>query len=334
MTKTSAPSTGSISEIIHRPPAELKPWPTNPRLHPPKQRFKLKNSIFKFGFTVPALVDEQGFILSGHCRVDVAKELGLPTIPTRVVAGWTPAQKRAYVIADNKMALLAEWDMPLLKSELEFLSEQVIDIEDTAFSTAEIDLMFDESGADDPDDLQAEDVVPDAAITQAGDCWQLGEHRLLCASALDSASYATVLGTDRAQMCITDPPYNVPIDGHVCGSGKVKHREFAMASGEMTSGEFIAFLGQFLMHTHAACVDGAISFVCIDWRHTGELLAAAEPLFGTARQMCVWVKDNAGMGSFYRSQHELVYAFKKGSAAHINNFELGQHGRYRTNVWN
>ena len=220
MTKTSAPSTGSISEIIHRPPDEFKRWPTNPRLHPPKQRFKLKNSILKFGFTVPALVDEESFILSGHCRVDVAKELGLPTIPTRMVVGWTPAQKRAYVIADNKMALLAEWNMPLLKSELEFLSEQVIDIEDTAFSTAEIDLMFDESGADDPDDLQAEDVVTDAAISQAGDCWQLGEHRLLCASALDSASYATVMGTDRAEMCMTDPPYNVPIDGHACGGGR------------------------------------------------------------------------------------------------------------------
>jgi hypothetical protein len=278
-------------------------------------------------------VDEQNFILSGHCRVDVAKELGLLTVPTRTVTGWTAAQKRAYVIADNKVALLAEWDLPLLKSELEFLTDQAIDIEDTGFSTAEIDLMFIEPGTEDPDDLQV-DAGPENPVSQMGDLWQLGEHRLLCGDALDAASYETVLGGEQAQMSISDVPYNVPINGHVGGGGKTKHREFAMASGEMSSAEFTAFLGKYFEHTHAALVDGAISFNFIDWRHVPELLAASAPKFGGPRQMCVWVKDNAGMGSFYRSQHELVYAFKKGSSPHINNFELGQHGRDRTNVWN
>jgi len=193
--------------------------------------------------------------------------------------------------------------------------------------------MFIEPGTEDPDDVQVEAVLEEP-VSQLGDLWQLGEHRLLCGDALDAASYAAVLDGEQAQMSISDVPYNVPIDGHVCGGGKIKHREFAMASGEMSPAEFTAFLGKYFAHTHAALIDGGISFAFIDWRHAPELLAAAAPRFEAPRQMCVWVKDNAGMGTFYRSQHELVYAFKKGSAPHINNFELGQHGRYRTNVWN
>ena len=321
----------ALSGIVERSPADLKPWPTNPRTHGDKQLTKLIASIRTFGFTIPALVDEDSVLLSGHGRVQAALKLHLQSIPTRVISGLTEAQKRAYVIADNKLALLSSWDLSLLNAEMTLLLESDFEIETTGFSTAEIDLMFTED-AGDPGDLQEQDIV-EAVVTRLGDLWQLGGHRLLCGNALEASAYDAVLAGAKAQMCITDPPYNVPIDGHVCGSGKVKHKEFAMASGEMSSSQFTSFLQSALTHLHAAVIDGAIVYAFMDWRHGAQLQAAAEPVFGPPRQLCVWVKDNAGMGTFYRSQHELVYVFKKGDAPHINNFELGQHGRYRTNVW-
>jgi DNA modification methylase len=275
-------------------------------------------------------------ILSGHGRVQAAKELGLEQIPTRVLAGLSEAKKRAYVIADNKIAQLSGWDQALLKSELEILIREEFEIEATGFSTAEIDLMFDgpeEVSGTDPDDLQADD-IPKEVASRKGDLWQLGRHRLLCGDALVPDGYMAVLQDGLAQMIITDPPYNVPIAGHVCGSGKIQHKDFAMASGEMSQPEFTAFLNAAFSQLHAFSQDGAIQFIFMDWRHSREIQDAALPLFGSPRQLCVWAKDNAGMGTFYRSQHELVFVFKKGEAPHINNFELGQHGRYRTNVWN
>lgn len=318
--------------IVERAPGDLKPWPTNPRTHSDKQLAKLKASMTKFGFTAPVLVDEAGVVLGGHGRVQAAKELGLASIPTRVISGLSQADKRAYVIADNKIAMLAAWDLGLLKSELELLINDDFEIETTGFSTAEVDLMFEDHPSD-PAELQPEDVV-DEVVTLAGDLWRLGDHLLLCGDALAADAYKLVMNGALAQMSITDPPYNVPINGHVCGSGKVKHKEFAMAAGEMSASQFTAFLQTAFSHMHAVAADGAIKCIFMDWRHTQELLEATKPLFGAPRQLCVWVKDNAGMGTFYRSQHELVYVFKKGSAPHINNFELGQHGRYRTNVWN
>lgn len=326
---------GSLSthELVYRRPEHLHPWPNNPRTHSDKQLAKLKASIQKFGFTAPVLIDEKGVILSGHGRVQAAKQLALATIPTVVITGLTEAEKRAYVIADNKIAHLSGWDEGLLKSEIAILMQEEFEIETTGFSTAEVDLMFDDLPAQAGDDLQGEDLsVP--SVTLPGDLWQLGDHRLLCGNALEAEAYKVLLQGEQAQVVVTDPPYNVPIDGHVCGNGKVKHKEFAMASGEMSPAEFTAFLTTAFSHLHAACQDGAITYLFMDWRHNREVQAAAEPLFGPLRQLCVWVKDNGGMGTFYRSQHELVFVYKKSDAPHINNFELGQHGRYRTNVWN
>jgi DNA modification methylase len=325
----------NASGLIDRPPGDLKPWPGNPRTHNDKQLAKLKTSIQKFGFTAPVLVDEAGFILSGNGRVQAAKALELPTIPTRIITGLSEAKKRAYVIADNKLAQLAGWDATLLKGELELLIAENFDIETTGFSTAEIDILFDgaeEPSGSDPNDLQPDD-IPAEVVSRQGDLWRLGSHSLLCGDALNPDNYKTIMQGALAQMVISDPPYNVPIDGHVCGSGKIHHDEFKMASGEMTAGEFTAFLNTAFYHTHASSQDGAVHFYFMDWRHTLEIQKAAHPLFGSPLQLCVWVKDNAGMGTFYRSQHELVFVFKKGEASHINNFELGQHGRYRTNVW-
>ena len=326
----------TASGIIERLPEDLKPWSNNPRTHSEKQLTKLRASIQKFGFTAPVLTDESGVILSGHGRVHAAMSLGLPTIPTRVLTGLTETQKSAYVIADNKIAALSKWDDALLKSELEILIQQDFDIEVTGFSTAEIDIMFDDvndSVASNPDDLQPEDET-DLVVSRVGDLWELGDHRLLCGNALDATCYETLMQGDLAQMVITDFPYNVAINGHVCGNGKIKHKEFAMASGEMSVSEFTGFMKSAFSHIHAFAQEGAIVYGFMDWRHTMEIQSAALFLFGAPRQLCIWVKDNGGMGSFYRSQHELVFVFKKGDAPHINNFELGQHGRYRTNVWN
>jgi len=336
-----APATNVASKTSHEPgivfraPSELRPWPGNPRTHGDRQLTALKAAIRKFGFTAPVLVDPAGFILSGHGRVQAARDLSLASIPTRVIDGLSESAKRAYVIADNKLALLSDWDKAQLKAELEILMHTEFDIETTGFSTAEIDLMLDgqsEPDKADSDDLQESDVRPDV-ISQEGDLWLLGGHRLLCADALSPASFEAVMQGELAQMIVTDPPYNVPIEGHVCGTGKIKHAEFAMASGEMSSKEFTAFLNRALSNIHAHSQNGSIVYAFMDWRHTREIQDAAEPLFGPPKQLCVWVKDNAGLGSFYRSRHELVFVFKKGSAKHVNNFQLGEHGRYRTNVW-
>jgi len=321
--------------ILSRLPNDLTPWPTNARTHSKKQLVKLKASIEKFGFTAPVLVDENGVILSGHGRVEAAMELGLEAVPTREISGLTETEKRAYVLADNKIAQLSGWDNGILKSEMEILIEEDFNIDSTGFTTAEVDLMFDDGVPSEvSEDEFQEDDVPVDVVSKPGDLWQMGDHLLLCGNALESECYKNLMQGDEAQMVITDPPYNVPITGHVCGKGKVKHQEFAMASGEMSESEFTKFLSDTFSLIHASMQDGSIFFSFMDWRHMGEVLASSEPIFGKLRQLCVWNKDNGGMGTFYRSQHELVFVFKKGGAVHINNFELGQHGRYRTNVWN
>jgi len=320
----------AISGIVEQRPSVLKPWANNPRRHNPKQLFKLKKSIGKFGFTIPILVDETRVILAGEARWQVAQELELDAAPTRVISGLTQADKRAYVLADNKLALLSNWDAELLRDEIQLLIDEDFEIDLTGFSTVEIDLLIEQPLAD--AELRPQD-VPEQMVSHLGDRWVLGEHRLLCGDALSPASYSSLLGSDQAQMVITDPPYNVKINGHPGGLGKIKHKEFVMASGEMSSPAFIEFLRSASEQLKTFTVAGAIQYIFMDWRHQAELLAATQPIFGAPKQLCVWVKDNAGMGSMYRSQHELVFVFKTGTDRHVNNFELGQHGRYRTNVW-
>ena len=320
------------------PVSALRPWAKNARTHSKKQIRQIAESIRTFGFTNPILVDGERTILAGHGRVEAAKLMGMDRVPCVRLEYMTPEQKRAYVLADNKLALNAGWDDELLAEELRALLEVDIDfdIEVTGFSISEIDslvegLIPEEPG--DPDD----DVVPNmddrASRCQAGDIWQLGPHRLICGSALEPAVVAALMNGETARMVFTDPPYNVPIDGHVGGSGAVKHREFAMASGEMSKPEFIAFLRTSFQNLADVSTDGSIHFICMDWRHMDEMLRAGDGVYSELKNLIVWAKDNGGMGTFYRSRHELIFAFKNGTAPHINSFELGQHGRYRTNVW-
>lgn len=324
-----------ISNIIERHPGELKPSPNNPRTHPEKQLTLIASSMRQVGFTNPVLIDEDSVILSGHGRVLAAMRIGLATIPTRVISGLSRSQKRAYVIGDNKLGLLSSWDPTLLKSEMEILIADDFKIELTCFSTAEVDLMFDDQAStskQSADDVQSEDIT-NHVVSRLNDLWRMGNHYLHCQNALSWDAYQEVMQGGTAQMVITDPPYNVKISGHVCGNGKVQHKEFPMASGEMSPAQFMEFLSLAFLHLKEASQDGAVIYFFMDWRHIRELHDAAVPLFGSPRQLCVWDKGTGGMGTFYRSQHELVCVFRKGDTPHINNFELGQHGRYRTNVW-
>jgi DNA modification methylase len=223
-----------------------------------------------------------------------------------------------------------------LALELQELVSLDFDMSVTGFSVTEIDLVLDAQGAKDhsaEDALDRIPPVPKTAATRSGDVWTLGAHRLVCGDAQLEATYDLLLGDEKVDLVFTDPPYNVPIDGHVSGLGKVSHREFAFASGEMSAAEFVGFLTATLGAIAQRCKDGAIAFVCMDWRHMGELLSAGQKAFTELKNLCVWNKTNGGMGTFYRSKHELVFVYKVGTAPHTNTFELGQTGRYRTNVW-
>lgn len=324
--------------IEHLDPASLRPWARNARTHSKKQLRQIAESIRTFGFTNPVLIDQTGTILAGHGRVEAAKSLGMEAVPCLRIEHMTEAEKRAYVIADNKLALNAGWDEEMLAHELQGLlaTENIgFDIGVIGFEVAEIDSLVEGLTPEEPGNPE-DDRSPETAPRRVhpGDIWQMGTHRLICGDALDPRVLADLMEGELARMVFADPPYNVKIDGHVGGSGKIKHREFAMASGEMTDGEFTAFLTTALRNLADHSVVGSIHFLCMDWRHMREMLAAGHAVYDELKNLIVWAKDNGGMGTFYRSRHELIFAFKKGMAPHVNSFELGQHGRYRTNVWN
>lgn len=324
--------------LIEMLPLEsLQPASRNARTHSDRQIEQLAESMRQFGFTSPILIDENRRIIAGHGRAQAAHLMGLEHVPTIRLSHLSQDQKRALALADNKLALNAGWDAELLAAELTELGELDFDLPVLGFSQDELDTIFADAQAADPttpdSDLDAVPPLPRTPSTKMGDVWRLGRHFLLCGDARDATAIKDLLRGEQADIIFTDPPYNVPIDGHVCGSGRIRHREFAMGVGEMTSAEFIDFLVATLGPAAACCRDGAIAFACMDWRHAGELTAAGAKVFSELKNVCVWNKKNAGMGTFYRSKHELVFVFKVGSAAHINNFGLGDKGRYRTNVW-
>ncbi|MCB2051701.1 MAG: ParB N-terminal domain-containing protein [Novosphingobium sp.] len=320
-----------------RPPGALKPAARNARTHSRKQLRQIADSITRFGFTNPVLVDEDDQILAGHGRVAAAQLLGLNEVPALCIGDLSSKERKAYALADNKLALNAGWDQELLALELQELIDLEFDVELTGFSLAEVDFTLDAARDSAPDvkEQNSDQIPPMAkeAITRPGDVWQLGRHRLLCGDAREPEHYDVIMGDARADIIFTDPPYNVPIDGHVCGLGRVRHREFAMGAGEMSASQFTAFLGRALgnMVRHARI--GAIIYVCMDWRHMRELLEAGDECGLQLKNLVVWNKTNAGMGTFYRSKHELIFVFKYGDAPHVNSFGLGETGRYRTNVW-
>ncbi len=328
----------TLSGTVSVPISRLTPNSQHARTHSARQIRKIAASIERFGFVNPVLIDAENGIFAGHGRVDAAKTLGWTEIPTLRVEHLSDADKRAYILADNRLAEEAVWDREILAIELQGLIDLDVSIELTGFDLAEVDQVLEEQASAKAAEPDLADEIPpvpqeDAVVSRPGDMWELGSHRLLCADATCGDAYQTLLGDDDASLIFTDPPYNVPIAGHVSGLGRVQHREFAMASGEMSPEAFRAFLTTVFAHMAAHSADGAIHFVCMDWRHMGETLAAGEAVYTELKNLCVWAKNNGGMGSFYRSRHELVFVFKNGTAPHINTFELGQTGRYRTNAW-
>ncbi|MES0022086.1 MULTISPECIES: DNA methyltransferase [unclassified Mesorhizobium] len=317
----------------------LTPYRNNARTHSKKQIRQIADSIEKFGFTNPVLVDEKNNVLAGHGRLSAARLLGWKEVPTLSITHLNEAQKRAYIVADNRIAEKAGWDKQILAIELQALVDLDFDVSLTGFDIPEVDLIISEFSPNNQDDESEEDEtgLPEQsagpAITRPGDLFLLGEHRLLCGNTLSKENFETLMQGEKASVCFTDPPYNVPIGGHVSGLGKTSHREFAMASGEMSDDEFAGFLEQSFSLIAGSSKPGAIAFVCMDWRHIAETTLAGKQTFGDLLNLCVWNKTNAGMGSLYRSQHELVLVFRNGKEPHRNNVELGKHGRHRSNVW-
>lgn len=322
--------------IEHLPIRALKPYGQNPRTHSRRQIRKIAKSIEQFGFVNPVLIGDDLTIIAGHGRVEAAKLLGLGKVPTLRLSHLNEAQRQAYVLADNRLALDAGWDRELLVLELQNLIDLGFEVELTGFETGEIDVLLEEA-AEAEIDPGPEDQIPEIAIgpatSRSGDLWILGNHRLLCGDAREPSAYEVLLGGEHVDAVFTDPPYNVPIAGHVSGKGRIQHREFAMAVGEMSETEFVAFLKATLLPAATASRAGAVHFVCMDWRHSAELQAAGREIYSALLNLCVWTKTNGGMGSLYRSQHELIFVFRVGQTSHRNNVELGRHGRNRTNVW-
>lgn len=313
-------------------PATLRVPPSHARKHDGKQIEQVAISIDQFGFVVPIVADDQGLIAAGVGRWQAARLRRLDAVPVIRVQFLSEADRRAFALADNRLAELSSWDEELLRGELEFLFEQDYDFSVTGFGLGDLDLSIGTNAKpEDSVELPAADAV---AVSRTGDLWLIGPHRLYCGNARDAASYEVLLGDDRAAMVFADPPYNVPIDGHVSGLGKVKHREFAEASGELSQAEFTTMLRTVFKHCVRFSVDGSIHFQCMDWRHIREMLDAADGVYSAFKQLIVWVKSNAGMGTFYRSRHELLFVFKSGTASHTNNFGLGDRQRgHRSNVW-
>lgn len=318
--------------VALKSPLSLKPYANNPRTHSKAQIKQIAESIKAFGWTNPILIDDKDGVIAGHGRLEAAKLLGLTEVPVIRLTDMTEGQRRAYIIADNKLAQNAGWDQSLLRLELGALEIECPDLslEAIGFSVGEMDVLLNA-----PEDTPAPLPVlkPGPTVSQPGDLRLLGDHRLYCGSALDPEAFASLLDGDKASAMFTDPPYNVPVDGHVCGKGSIRHGEFVMASGEMSDAEFRQFLKTFCQNVREVLSPGTVAFICMDWRHIRDLIEVGEASLGELLNLCVWNKMKGGMGSLYRSQHELVPVFRAPGGKHRNNVELGRHGRDRTNVW-
>ena len=337
LTPAPSPSAGRKLAIDYIPIDQLKLDPKNPRLHSRKQIRQIANSIASFGFNVPVLIDAGGTVIAGHGRVLAAKELAWSEVPTIAIEHLDGAQRRAFAIADNRLTENSTWNDQFLAEQLKELSilDLDFDLEATGFDMGEIDLRIEslDRKPDAPDPADQLPAIQNQAISRLGDLWLLGRHRVVCGNALEPSAYAILMENAKAHLVFTDPPYNVPIQGHVSGLGAVQHREFPMASGEMSEGEFERFLLTCFRHLCAFSRAGSVHFICIDWRHLREFLGAGAETYGSLSNLCVWVKSNGGMGSLYRSRHELIGVYKNGKASHRNNVQLGRYGRNRTNVW-
>jgi DNA modification methylase len=315
------------------PISSLKPNQNNARKHSPKQLALIGTSLSRWGFLVPIVTDKDGTIVAGMGRYLAAQDLNYDHVPIISREFLSEADRRAFALAENRLAELGGWDDDLLQVELKFLFEADYDLTVTGFELKDLDFTIgDVVAKEEAVQLPALGAV---AVSRPGDHWLFDDRfSLYCGNARHAESYEIVLRGEQAAMVIADPPYNVLIDGHVSGLGKVRHSEFLEASGELNPSEFTAFLRSIFRNCARFSTDGSIHYHCMDWRHVREILDAADGVYSQFKQLVVWNKaGNAGMGSFYRSQHELIFVFKSGRGRHTNNFSLGETGRYRTNVW-
>ncbi len=321
--------------VIYLPIEQIQSNLNNPRIHKPRQINALVKSLKAFGFNIPIAIDAEYKIIAGNARLEAAKKLGMEQVPTICLDHLCPDQITAFIIADNRLSEMASWDDKLLAIQLKELSivDLNFDLEATGFTMGEIDLRIE--GLDNAPEADEDDaeVKQGPAVSVLGDLWMLGNHRLLCGNAQSDGAFQLLMDTKSAGMVITDPPYNVKIDGHAGGKGKIKHAEFAMASGEMSVDEFTQFLQTTFSLLVKHSYPGTVHTIFMDWRHLPEILAASKSTYSAMLNMCVWVKNQAGMGSLYRSQHELALIYRNGNTSHQNNVQLGCFGRYRTNVW-
>jgi DNA modification methylase len=325
-----------LHPITELPISKLRPSERNARTHSKKQVEQIVKSIRRFGWTYPILVDELGNILCGVGRWLAAQKMGLTKVPVISLTHLGDTEKRALILADNKIAANAAWDRKVLADELGELAVLLpqidLTLEITGFEAGEVDgLMGDYV---DPERDPADELphLASRSTSQLGDLWLLNRHRLYCGDSSEETDVRALMGRRLAAMAFSDPPYNVKIRATV-GRGKIKHREFAFASGEMSPSQFVAFLKKWMRLAVQFSEDGSIHYICIDWRHLAEILAAGEDIYTELKNVVVWAKTNAGQGSFYRSQHEFIFVFKNGDGPHQNNVELGRHGRNRSNVW-
>jgi DNA modification methylase len=322
---------GLSDRVVWRPLTDLSPYPHNARKHPEAQIERLMRAM-KAAFTNPILIDENDTILAGHGRLEAAKRLAMPKIATLTLFGLSEAEKRSVVIADNRIPEQATWDFQALKSNFSALIEIDFDVELTGFTTGEVDLIIDESTEPEAETCDETFSVDGPAVSRLGDKWLLGRHSILCADAQLSASYRELMGNDIAQMVVSNFPYNVKISGHAMGRGKIRHREFKMALGEMSGDQFAHFLASIIRNLIDFSANGSIHYLFMDWRHLLLLLLVAQQYYSAQKNLLIWNKSNAGQGSFYRSKHETIAVYKNGAAPHINNFKLGATGRHRSNV--
>jgi DNA modification methylase len=315
---------------------KIRPSRNNARTHSNQQVQQIIAVILRFGWTYPILVDNEGNILCGVGRWLAAQKMGLAKVPVIHLSHLGDAEKRALMLADNKIAANASWDREILARELGELSallpEIDLDIEITGFAPAEIDTLLGDlvDMETDPTDTPPEPAKE--AISRRGDLWVLGNHRVLCGDACRETDVRALMGNARAAMVFADTPYNTSIRA-IVGRGKNKHREFSIASGEMSPDQFVKFLTKWMRLAAQFSTEGSVHYACMDWRHMGEMLRAGEDVYNELKNLVVWAKTNAGQGSFYRSQHELIFVYKNGDAPHRNNIELGKHGRNRSNLW-
>lgn len=340
MVSNPKPKTSNRSALIGRweevDPRELSPAARQTRKHPAHKARALLASIRANGIITPIIVNSANVIVDGMLRVEQALKLDRRSVAVVRVEYLSDAELRSFALAASRMPATVRWDMDALRLELEEIraADVTLDLGLTGFSIGEIDRILGNHLVAEYDDLDEDTekpVDPWPSRAKRGDLWELGSHRVLCGDATDAAGVARLMGSETARAAFTGPRYNVRINGHVSGSGQ--HSEFPMASGEMSTGEFTTFLEVALANLAAILVEGDIAFVCMDHAHMGELIAAGDRAFDRRLNICVWDKGQGGMGSLYRSQHELIAVFKKGQAPHYNNIKLGKNGRNRTNVW-